>query len=101
MPIEPWIGDLQRIAGVSEVILDPAALANYSGDEFPLPAMRQTPRVAVRPKNALQISEILKLANREKIPVTPRGGGTGLCGGCVPSANGIVLLLDQFNRMAA
>src|SRR4051812_22513967 len=99
MPSEKWISDLEKIVGKSDLIVDPATLANYAGDEFPLPEIRQTPRVAVRPKTAEQISLILKLANREKIPVTPRGGGTGLCGGCVPSANGLVLLLDHFNRV--
>jgi glycolate oxidase len=96
---ESWIHDLQRITGAPDIIIDSGALANYAGDEFPLASIRRTPRVAVRPKTAEQISQILKLANREKIPVTPRGGGTGLCGGCVPSPNGIVLLMDHFNRV--
>jgi glycolate oxidase len=99
MAEDRWIKELQDIAGASDVLLDPSALADYAGDEFPLPEIRQTPRVAVRPRTPQQISEILKLANREKIPVTPRGGGTGLCGGCVPSAKGIVLLSDHFNRV--
>src|SRR4051812_30048455 len=99
MPSERWIGELQQIVGTADVLLDPATLANYAGDEFPLPEIHRTPRVAVRPHNAQQISEILKLANRDKIPVTPRGGGTGLCGGCVPSSNGIALLSDHFNRV--
>ena len=99
MKSEAWLDELKKIVGPGDLILDPGALANFSGDEFPLPKIRQTPRVAVRPKTAEQISQILKLANREKIPVTPRGGGTGLCGGCVPSANGLVLLMDAFNRV--
>jgi glycolate oxidase len=96
---EKWIGELQTIVGSRDVILDREELANYAGDEFPLPKLRQTPLVAVRPHSAEEISRLLKLANREKIPVTARGGGTGLCGGCVPSAQGMVLLMDHFNKV--
>ncbi len=95
----PWINDLIAIVGAADVIEDKDQLEAYAGDEFPLPQARQTPRVAVRPKTTEAVSKILKLANQHQIPVTARGGGTGLCGGCVPTANGIVLLMDHFNRV--
>src|SRR5947207_1250879 len=100
-PVSPesWIPELRAIVGPQDLIIDKDQLANYSGDEFPLETLRQSPCVAVKPRTAQQISQILKLANRCKIPVTARGGGTGLCGGCVPSANGMVLLMDHFNRV--
>ena len=41
----------------------------------------------------------MKLANRQRIPVTPRGGGTGLSGGAVPLHGGIVLPCDRMNRI--
>lgn len=41
------------------------------------------PNVVVKPANALEISEIMKLANEYKIPVTPIGGRTGLSGGAL------------------
>ncbi len=94
-----WISELQQLLGTGDVLLDPQVLHNYSGDEFPDSRIRKSPRVAVRPRTAEQVSQILKLANREKIPVTPRGGGTGLCGGCVPESNGIALLMDHFNKV--
>lgn len=46
-----------------------------------------------------QVSEILKLANREKIPVIPRGAGTGLSGMAVPVKGGIVLDLNRMNKI--
>lgn len=99
MTNDPWIAELGAIVGPADLIQDPQRLANYSGDEFPLPTLRHLPRLAVRPHNADEISRILKLANQHKIPVTARGGGTGLCGACVPSPGGIVLLSDHLNRV--
>lgn len=57
------------------------------------------PAVVVKPANAEEISAILKLANREKIPVTPRGAGTGLSGGALPVFGGIVLSTERLNKI--
>ncbi len=57
------------------------------------------PVCAVFPESAQQISEILRLANREKIPVTPRGAGTGLSGMAVPVKSGILLDLSRMNEI--
>jgi len=55
--------------------------------------------VVVRPRTAGEIARIMKLANEKRIPVTPRGGGTGLSGGAVPVHGGIVLSVDRMNRI--
>lgn len=57
------------------------------------------PEVVVKPRRRTEVSEILKMANQEIIPVTPRGGGTGLSGGAVPIYGGIVLSLEQMNKI--
>ena len=44
-------------------------------------------------------SEIMRFANRHLIPVTPRGAGTGLSGGAVPSYRGIVMSFEKMNRI--
>ena len=49
------------------------------------------PELVVRPRSTPDVQEVLRLADREGIPVTPRGGGTGKAGGCIPVAGGIVL----------
>ncbi|MEM3149301.1 MAG: FAD-binding protein, partial [Candidatus Jordarchaeales archaeon] len=41
------------------------------------------PEVVVTPKNTSQVVEVIRIASEKRIPVTPRGGGTGLCGGAV------------------
>lgn len=57
------------------------------------------PDIVAKPKNAEEISSILKLANEVKIPVTPRGSGTGLSAGAVPIYNGILLSLERMNQI--
>jgi glycolate oxidase len=57
------------------------------------------PSCGVWPGTAEQVSEILKLANREQVPVIPRGAGTGLSGMSVPAKGGIVLDLNRMNKI--
>jgi glycolate oxidase len=69
----------------------------YAHDETV--GLRANPEVVVRATNAQQIAEIFKLAQRERIPVTPRGAGYGLSGGAVPVLGGIVLSTERMNRI--
>jgi len=96
---ESIIKRLQGIVGAKNVIHDKSKLQDYSHDEFPGPSLKCFPEVVVKPKNAEEVSKVLKLANEEKIAVTPRGGGTGLCGGCVPAKGGIALSLEKLNKI--
>jgi len=57
------------------------------------------PSCGVWPQSTEQVAEILQLANREKIPVVPRGAGTGLSGMAVPVRGGIVLDLSHMNQI--
>jgi glycolate oxidase len=57
------------------------------------------PSCGVWPETAEQIAEIMKLANREAIPVIPRGSGTGLSGMAIPAKGGIVLDLSHMNKI--
>jgi glycolate oxidase len=57
------------------------------------------PQWVVKPGNTEEVSAILKLANQFKIPVTTRGGGTGLAGGALPIHGGIVLAMERFDRI--
>jgi len=71
---------------------------NYSRDEAPN-TVGAMPEVVVRPTSSATIAEVLMLANKLRIPVTPRGAGTGLSGGAVPIHAGIVLSLEKMNRI--
>ena len=57
------------------------------------------PDIVLFPTSTQEISEIVKIANTEKIPVTPRGGGTNVSGGSVPIQGGIVLCTTRMNRI--
>lgn len=96
---EDMIANLQNIVGSRNVIADQEKLETYAGDEVPEVEWKHLPEVVVKPENVRQVSEVLKLANRELIPVTPRGAGTGLAGGAVPMIGGIVLSLEKMNRI--
>jgi glycolate oxidase subunit GlcD len=100
-PVTPEIADeLRAIVGERYVIFgDEEKLEPYAHDEISEAEYAHMPEALVRPDSAEQISAILKLANRENIPVTPRGAGSGLSGGAVPICGGIVLLVDRMNRV--
>ncbi len=96
----PIVQELIRIVGARYVLYDDAEkLAAYSRDEVADPIYAHMPEVVVKPASAAEISAILKLANRERIPVTPRGAGSGLSGGAVPLFGGIVLSVERMNRI--
>ncbi len=88
---------LLQIVGDSYVFSDQETRNHYGHDEtedyvFP-------PHVVVKPANAFEISEIMKLANEYKIPVTPIGGRTGLSGGALSIHKGIGLSTERLNKI--
>ena len=89
---------LISIAGQGSVITGREKLLDYGHDEAPLVKSR-LPQVAVKPSNTASVSEILKYANHKHIPVTTRGAGTGLSGGCIPLYGGIVLSLEHMHKV--
>ena len=96
---EGTIQKLRDIVGEENLIYEQAKMVDYSHDEFALESIRKLPEVVVKPKNSEEISEILKLADKEKFPVTARGGATGLVGSCVPLYGGLVLSLENMNEV--
>ena len=94
------IRELSDIVGASFILYDaPDRMLDYSHDEVPGEEHAHMPDVVVKPDTAEQISEIMKLANRERIPVTPRGAGSGLSCGAVPVHGGILLSTERMNRI--
>jgi glycolate oxidase len=57
------------------------------------------PEVVVLPENTEQVAQVVRLANKELIPLTPRGAGSGLSGGAIPHLGGIVISLEKMNRL--
>ena len=91
--------ELGRIVGHDNILVEREAIVDYSHDEFSLSDISAFPDVVIKPRAAEEIAEVLKLANRKNVPVTPRGGASGLCGGCVPSFGGICLSMEKMNRI--
>jgi glycolate oxidase len=89
--------ELNQICGEGNVLFKTEDKEVYGSDETE--DFYFVPAVVVKPANAEEISAILKLANREKIPVTPRGAGTGLSGGALPVFGGIVLSTERLNKI--
>jgi glycolate oxidase len=94
---EQIVERLREIVGDSYVLMAQDSLEPYSHDETA--GLSAWPEVVVRANSAQEVSQILKLANAERVPVTPRGGGQGLSGGAVPVQGGIVLSLERMNRI--
>jgi len=88
---------LRRIVGPDDVLVGAEEMETYTHDETV--GLRAEPEVVARAKSTEQIVEVLRLAQRERIPVTPRGSGYGLSGGAVPVQGGIVLSLEKMNRI--
>lgn len=85
------------ICGKSHVLAATDERTSYGSDETE--DLHFMPAVVVFPGSADEIASILKLANRDRIPVTPRGAGTGLSGGALPVQGGIVLCTERLNRI--
>jgi len=93
------IGELVRIAGERNVHIDPARIEAFSHDETSKEEYGHMPEVVVTPQSTEAVAAVVKLANRHRIPVTPRGAGSGLSGGAIPIYGGIVLSLEKMNRV--
>src|SRR6185312_8755562 len=91
------IESLKKIVGEEYVFTDAESLHNYGHDETE--DLNFPPQVVVKPRNSGEIAEILKICNKENIPLTPRGAGTGLSGGALPVYGGIVLSTERFNKI--
>ena len=91
------INEFKNIVGENYVLYDDETLDRYAHDETE--NLYYLPDIVIKPRNAEQISAILKICNVKKIPVTPRGAGTGLSGGALPHLGGVVLTTDRMNSI--
>jgi len=94
--MKPLKQKLVKLLGAKCVADDPVTLEENSRDKW---FASHPPDVVVFPESTAQVSKLLAFANREKIPVTPRGAGIGYVGGCVPSRGGILLSMARMNRI--
>lgn len=90
---------LTTICGKANILTDVERIESYSHDETSKEQFGVMPEVVVTPTTTDQVAQIMRLAYKETIPVTPRGAGSGLSGGAIPVFGGIVLSLEKMNRI--
>ncbi len=96
-PRSEVVARLARALPAASVLVDREDLKPYECDG--LSAYRATPLVATIPADEREVAAVLAVARETKTPVVARGSGTGLSGGALPLADGILLSLAKFNRI--
>jgi glycolate oxidase len=91
------IEQLRKIVGRENLLVSPEDMVAYSYDAMNL--WSHKPDAVVLPVSAAQIAAVLKFADENRIPVTPRGGGTNVTGGSIPIRGGIVLGTTRLDRI--
>ncbi|MGD9139976.1 MAG: FAD-linked oxidase C-terminal domain-containing protein [bacterium] len=86
------IRKLGEITGPENVLTDDERRAAYSSDAT---LYKREPDVVVKPRSTEEAARVIALAYENAIPVTPRGAGTGLAGGAIPTAGGMVLSAER------
>jgi glycolate oxidase len=87
----------KNIAGDAYVLTDEESLHHYAHDETE--NLLFLPDIVIKPRTAEEISEIMKICNQHRIPVTPRGAGTGLSGGALPHKGGVLISFERMNSI--
>jgi len=94
-----WMNRLTEVVGERNVVADEAGMEGYSHDEFASDEFNEAPLLVVKPQSESDVARVVAFCSEHGIPITPRGGGTGLSAACVPSKNGIVLSLERLGEV--
>jgi len=95
MLTDKQLHELEAAVGAASLILDDRRVA-YAADELKVPHL---PDAVVEPATVAEIQALLRWANTHRVPVTPRGAGTGLSGGALAVRGGVVLSMRRFDRI--
>lgn len=95
--IAQHIEAFRKIVGENYVFVDEESLETYAHDETE--NLHYPPEAVIKPRTVEEISAIMKICNKERIPVTPRGGGTGLSGGALAHLGGVILSMERMNAI--
>ncbi len=88
---------LARIVGPRGVISSPEGRLTYEADMHTF--YRGAPDAVVLPETAEQVLEVVRLCRRERVPVVPRGSGTGLIGGATAPVGGVMVSMNRMDRI--
>ena len=88
---------LQAVLAPDAVIHDPHELRAYECDAFT--AYRCPPLAVVLPSSTAEVAAVLRVCHDERVPVVPRGAGTSLAGGALPTADCVLLGVARLTRV--
>ena len=91
------ISAFKMIVGEAYVFTSAESMDKYGRDETE--NLHFLPDIVILPRTTEEVSHIMKICNEQKIPVTPRGAGTGLSGGALPQLGGVVVSLERMNTI--
>ena len=89
---------LAAVVGEKRFYMGDRVREDYSHDEMPLYG-KHAPECVCEVESTEEVAAIMKICNENKIPVTPRGAGTGLAGGCVPLYGGVIVCTARMNKI--
>jgi FAD/FMN-containing dehydrogenase len=94
-----FVEQLSRMVGAAGLLVDEDAIAPFLTE--PRGTYQGRAEVVVRPGSTAELSEVVRACAAAGVAMVPQGGGTGLCGGAVPSAAGdqVVISLSRLNRI--
>ena len=90
------VQELSALLGDRYVLHSPYDLMLY---EYDASIDRSVPDIVVLPASTQDVATIVKIAARHRVPIVPRGAGTGLSGGAIPIYGGIVMVFSRMNRI--
>ena len=90
--------ELRRAVGPGRFFSGAAVKEQYSHDEMPIYG-KYPPEAVCLVESTEEVSAIMRICNENRVPVTVRGAGTGLVGGCVPLMGGVVLSTERMDRI--
>jgi glycolate dehydrogenase FAD-linked subunit len=96
---EAVLADLRAVVGEKGMIVERNQLQTYECDG--LTALRTLPAAVVLPRSREEVQSIVRICAQHRIPFVARGAGTGLSGGALPFATGIVISFARMNRILA
>jgi len=99
MPPSELVARLQKVVGATYVLSRPEDVVVYEHDAFLV--ARALPDVVVLPSSTQEVAAVVRIAAEASVPVIPRGAGTGLNGGSIPVAGGVMIVLTRMNRIHA
>src|SRR5207244_13649485 len=91
------VGELRRLPGPDAVVLSPEGRLVYECDMHTF--YKGAPDAVALPERTAEVVAIVKLCHRERVPVVPRGSGTGLIGGAMAPLGGVMVGLNRMNRI--